>query len=94
MSFPIKSPRKLIEVALPLDPDGPMGERAERLLNRLAGESLPRDADGVNPESLAAMIAARRRPSSPRCTPRCSGSMASDCRTSNAVIRWRASPSL
>ena len=44
-----------------LDPDGPLGERAERLLNRLAGESLPRNADGVNPEALAAMIAALKR---------------------------------
>ena len=40
---------------------GPVGERAERMLNRLAGESLPRNADGVNPEALAAMVAALKR---------------------------------
>jgi tetratricopeptide (TPR) repeat protein len=44
-----------------LDPDGPVGERAERMLNRLAGESLPRNADGVNPEALVAMVAALKR---------------------------------
>jgi tetratricopeptide (TPR) repeat protein len=43
------------------DPDGPVGERAERMLNRLAGESLPRNADGVNPEAMAAMVAALKR---------------------------------
>jgi tetratricopeptide (TPR) repeat protein len=44
-----------------LDPDGPVGERAERILNRLAGESLPRNADGVNPEAVAAMVSALKR---------------------------------
>ena len=61
MSFPIKSPRKLIEVARQLDLDGPMGEHAERLLNRLAGESLSRNAEGVNTEALVAMITALKR---------------------------------
>jgi Flp pilus assembly protein TadD len=44
-----------------LDLEGPVGDRAERMLNRLAGQSLPRNADGVNPEALAAMIAAVNR---------------------------------
>lgn len=44
-----------------LDSEGPVGDRAERMLNRLAGQSLPRNADGVNPEALAAMIAALNR---------------------------------
>lgn len=43
------------------DPHGTVGEQAELGLNRLAGESLPLNADGVNPNALVAMIAALKR---------------------------------
>lgn len=47
--------RQALDRTRTLDPHGPLGARAERALNRLAIDPLPRDANGLNPEALAAM---------------------------------------
>ncbi|HRI15565.1 MAG TPA: tetratricopeptide repeat protein [Verrucomicrobiota bacterium] len=55
------SARDALNLARAIDPDGPIRDRAEAALNCLADSELPRNADGVNPEALKAMIAALKR---------------------------------
>ena len=53
--------RPALQRARTLDPHGPIRDRAETLLNRLAATELARNAEGINPEALEAMIAALKR---------------------------------
>lgn len=48
--------RDALKRARSLDPHGPIRDRADAALNRLAAIELPRNSDGINPDALAAMI--------------------------------------
>lgn len=50
--------REALKRARTLDPHGPIRDLADAALNRMADSDLPRNADGVNPEALEAMITA------------------------------------
>ena len=50
--------RQAYRKARGLDPYGSIGERASQKLSLLATDILPRNADGINPEALQAMIVA------------------------------------
>jgi len=50
--------REALKRARTLDPHGPIRDLADAALNRVADSNLSRNADGVNPEALEAMIAA------------------------------------
>ncbi|HRI15505.1 MAG TPA: tetratricopeptide repeat protein [Verrucomicrobiota bacterium] len=51
----IPAARAALLRARELDPHSPIRDRADVLLNQLSESALPRNADGVNPEALAAM---------------------------------------
>ncbi len=53
--------RRALKQARTFDPPGPIRDRAELALNQLTADTLQRNADGLNPEALDAMIAALKR---------------------------------